>query len=169
MDVDHVSPGVTSRSPSHRKVPTDHSTPLSSSYRDQSPLLARSSLRERYPHSHAEAISDVAIQILQGPSLCVKMSSFILSCNHMQHWLVWLRKVYFKISTSPCHKRTNEIHAKCIRLLTQRTGYKKVIVSASLHKICQIRNACNRSKDVWKIQFQISFKCALLELHPSPQ
>ncbi|KAI4884091.1 hypothetical protein NFI96_025702 [Prochilodus magdalenae] len=48
VDLDHMSPGVTSRSPSHRKVPTDHSTPLSSSYRDQSPLLARSSLRERF-------------------------------------------------------------------------------------------------------------------------
>ncbi|KAL6459000.1 hypothetical protein MHYP_G00324720 [Metynnis hypsauchen] len=48
VDVHHLSPGATSRILSQRKVPTDHSTPLSSSHRDQSPLLARSSLRERF-------------------------------------------------------------------------------------------------------------------------
>ncbi|XP_036435088.1 spermatogenesis-associated protein 6 isoform X2 [Colossoma macropomum] len=59
VDVHCLSPGATSRSLSHRKVPTDHSTPLSSSHRDQSPLLARSSLRERTSRVRKENPSHV--------------------------------------------------------------------------------------------------------------
>ncbi|XP_072537749.1 spermatogenesis-associated protein 6 [Salminus brasiliensis] len=48
LDMPRMSSGATSITPPHRKSPTDHSTPLPSSLRDESPLLSRSSLRERF-------------------------------------------------------------------------------------------------------------------------